>query len=66
MSGEDVRALQNRLIALGYPLEPYGADGHFGLVTREAVRRFQQNTALSADGIVGTKTWAMLDSRADA
>ena len=53
MSGEDVRALQNRLIALGYPLEPYGADGHFGLVTREAVRRFQQNTALSADGIVG-------------
>lgn len=66
MSGGDVRALQNRLIALGYSLEPYGADGHFGLVTREAVRRFQQNTALVVDGVVGPKTWAMLGSRADA
>ena len=66
MTGEDVRAMQKKLIALGYPLEPYGADGYFGLVTRAAVRLLQQNTALPADGIVGPKTWAMLDSRAEA
>lgn len=65
MTGEDVRAMQAKLIALGYPLEPYGADGHFGLVTRAAVRLFQQDTALRTDGIVGAKTWAMLDSKAD-
>ena len=66
MQGEDVRTMQAQLIALGYPLEPYGADGYFGLVTRAAVRLFQQNNALGVDGIVGPKTWAMLDSRTDA
>jgi len=62
MTGEDVRALQLQLIALGYSLAPYGADGSFGGVTRSAVIRFQQDHALAADGVVGRATWGMLDS----
>ncbi|MGN0775261.1 MAG: peptidoglycan-binding protein [Candidatus Ventricola sp.] len=66
MAGDDVRAVQAKLITLGYPLEPYGADGHFGLITRAAVRLFQRNSALAVDGVVGPKTWAMLDSKTNA
>ena len=62
MTGEDVRALQTQLMALGYPLAPYGADGSFGGVTRSAVIRFQRDHALAADGVVGRATWSMLDS----
>lgn len=60
MSGEDVRLLQLQLIALGYSLSPYGADGQYGAVTQAAVRLFQQQHALAADGVVGPMTWAML------
>lgn len=62
MKGDDVRAMQAQLITLGYALEPYGADGYFGPVTHAAVQRFQQRHALAVDGIVGKRTWAVLDS----
>lgn len=62
MSGEDVRALQTQLIALGYSLGSYGADGKFGQTTKSAVMQFQRDHALSADGIVGAATWAALDA----
>lgn len=61
-SGEDVRQLQQTLLDLGYSLEPYGADGQFGQTTKEAVETFQQDHALTADGVVGAATWAMLDA----
>ena len=35
-------------------------DGIFGLLTEEAVKEFQTEHALKADGIVGEKTWAAL------
>lgn len=35
-------------------------DGSFGVRTYEAVRRFQREHGLVADGIVGPKTWAKL------
>lgn len=52
-TGPDVRALQRRLKALGYPLD---ADGVFGPATDAAVRRFQASCGLTADGVVGPAT----------
>ena len=59
--GEYVTLLQTRLLMMGYDLGSYGADGAFGTKTQEAVKRFQQDRGLTADGIVGPKTWAELD-----
>jgi N-acetylmuramoyl-L-alanine amidase len=36
------------------------ADGIFGPITEEAVRRFQAGKGLTVDGIVGRQTWAAL------
>ena len=60
ISGSEVRELQNRLVAQGYKLPGYGADGDFGLETETAVKSFQTDKRLVVDGIVGPKTWAAL------
>ncbi len=54
MNGDDVRALQRRLITLGYLKG--NADGDFGSGTKAAVTAFQQQNGLKADGIAGTAT----------
>lgn len=54
----DVKLLQERLIALGYDLGAYGADGHFGTKTYIAVCKFQRDNGLTVDGIAGTQTWS--------
>ncbi len=59
MEGDDVRMLQEQLLALGYN-EVGSADGIFGQLTEQAVMRYQQETGLEADGIVGPLTWAAL------
>ena len=56
--GDNVRALQVLLNAYGYSCGL--ADGAFGANTLAAVKKFQQKNKLSADGIVGAKTWAAL------
>ena len=56
--GDEVRLLQNRLNELGYSCGE--ADGVFGGRTYAAVRKFQQDKGLYADGEVGPKTWAAL------
>ena len=56
MSGEDVKQLQEALIALGYDVGPDGADGQFGNNTRKAVVAFQKDHGLDADGEVGPLT----------
>ncbi len=58
--GDDVAMLQNRLITLGYLTGK--ADGKFGSNTRTAVKAFQKNSNLKADGIAGTLTLAALYS----
>ena len=57
--GEEVKALQQKLIDLGY-LEGT-ADGIFGNKTEKAVRRFQWKNGMSADGLAGKKTLAALN-----
>jgi len=65
-SGEDVREVQRLLLSLGYDLGRSGVDGKYGSSTQEAVRSFQHDNGLSADGIVGAATWQMLDAMAPA
>lgn len=55
--GDQVKALQRLLIGCGYDLK---ADGAFGTITDRHVRAFQRKNGLSADGIVGAKTWGKL------
>ena len=52
--GEDVRALQERLVALGYLKG--AADGDFGGKTEAAVKDFQAANALEPTGIADTPT----------
>ena len=53
-SASNVRVVQQRLSNLGY--YTYKIDGIFGSRTRSAVKRFQKDSGLVADGIVGAKT----------
>lgn len=41
--------IQRALVALGYDLGPSGADGNFGGMTREALRRFEATTSIPAE-----------------
>lgn len=59
MRGDDVRNLQNALIALGY--NPGTPDGIFGSRTQSSVLAFQLNNGLVQDGIVGPVTTATLN-----
>ncbi len=58
--GSDVKALQERLLKLGYSLKRFGADGSFGSETRNAVLEMQGNSAIKQDGIVGRDTCKVL------
>ena len=55
MTGNDVYALQERLIELRYLSGV--ADGVFGAETQEALKAFQRNNGLTADGTAGASTF---------
>lgn len=59
LHGADVYALQGALNAMGFACG--AADGIFGAFTEGAVRDFQGNTGLGADGIVGPDTVRAID-----
>ena len=59
-AGNITKLMQERLVKLGYSLDPYGADGENGAVTNNAIRAFQREKGLDDDAIVGAKTWAAL------
>ena len=60
--GEDVKTLQKLLVEKGYSVGSCGIDGDFGQATQKAVKAFQKDHGLAADGVVGEKTWALLKS----
>ncbi len=59
-SGEDIRVVQTRLGVLGYSVE---ADGIYGQATAGAVRAFQEEHGLEADGLIGPITYRALIGR---
>ena len=58
--GDNVIAIQKRLIEYGYDLE---ADGSFGNGTFNAIWDFQKRLGLSLDGIIGPETIAKLNEQ---
>ncbi len=56
--GQAVADLQQKLCALGYPLN---IDGDFGPATRDAVRRFQRGNNLPASGVADRQTLTAID-----
>lgn len=61
-TGEYVTLAQTMLIQRGYDCGSKGADGKFGNATEKAVKAFQTDWDLAVDGVIGPKTWAMLES----
>ncbi len=66
MVGEDVKKLQEHLMKLGYELPKYGADGEYGSETVKAVKAFQADMGLAADGVAGEMTLAALYDEAES
>jgi hypothetical protein len=60
MAGPDVLKVQTQLESLGYAPGP--VDGSYGPATATAVRDFQSNNNLTADGVVGALTLAALET----
>jgi N-acetylmuramoyl-L-alanine amidase len=58
LSGDDVAALQDRLLELGF--DPGRVDGIFGTTTDQALRDFQRNVGLADDGTCGPATFKAL------
>ena len=61
-TGEAVRELQEDLLALGFRLPKYGADGEFGNETKEAVKAFQICHGLTETGIADAATLAVIET----
>jgi len=59
--GTEVRDVQQALMALGYSLPRYGADGLRGPETVAAVKAFQTDNKLTVDGDPGPETVAKLN-----
>jgi peptidoglycan hydrolase-like protein with peptidoglycan-binding domain len=57
MRGDDVLAVQQRLVELG---ETITRDGLYGRGTRTAIEKYQNAQGLKPDGVVGIATWTRL------
>lgn len=58
--GQEVSLIQAKLSTLGYDVS---ADGNFGEQTTIAVKAFQRDRGLTADGVVGAQTYGLLLGR---
>ncbi|MEU6351900.1 serine/threonine-protein kinase [Streptomyces sp. NPDC047072] len=61
-SGSKVEQVQCMLVKRGYSVGGGGVDGEFGTDTESAVRAFQSDRGLDADGVVAHDTWDALRS----
>lgn len=62
MNGQDVMALQNRLMDVSKTARGKGGDGWFGPVTEANVMAFQSTNGLKVTGVVDKVTWTRLFS----
>lgn len=62
-SGSNIRELQRVLTDLGFDT---GIDGDFGPKTETAVKAFQKQSGIGADGIVGAKTVEAINAKVQA
>lgn len=58
--GVPVWSLQKLLVKKGYSVGRWGCDGDFGADTESAVKKYQTDKKITADGICGEKTWTEL------
>lgn len=58
--GDEVKTAQRLLLAEGYELGKWGADGDFGAKTYAVVKEYQSARGLKADGVIGKDTWNKL------
>ena len=58
VSGVSVLDVQKALTRAGY--DPGPMDGHMGKKTKSAIKQFQRKSGLTADGVVGEKTWSRM------
>ena len=58
--GDEVKALQEKMIRLGYDLK---ADGIFGDGTEKVVRNLQSLFGYTVDGIIGDGTMGLIDAQ---
>lgn len=57
-NNKKVKLIQQLLQKLGYKVT---VDGDYGKQTRKAVKKFQKKAGLKTDGVVGPKTWRILN-----
>jgi peptidoglycan hydrolase-like protein with peptidoglycan-binding domain len=62
-TGLPVRRAQKRMSLVGYDVG--GVDGRYGTKTQSAVKKLQQQHAVTIDGIVGPQTWSVIDALED-
>lgn len=63
MQGEDVKYIQTCLKTAGYTVT---VNGKYDTVTLAAVKKFQSDNGLTADGKIGSKTWPKIVAAAKA
>ncbi len=59
-----VQQLQKELRFLGYRIGRTGADGKYGPITQDSVKRFQQNNGLRPTGVADVETQKLISKQA--